>query len=91
MRSTLKIRLFRGCPSDLICIVCGGFRCDAAVVVPGAEEKASTAGIHKGCLPKPKPRRPASSCVDCGARGVTTGHQECQYPGRFSDPDARHA
>lgn len=26
-----------------------------------------------------------SACIDCGMAGERTGHQGCQYPGRFSE------
>lgn len=36
---------------------------------------------------KRKAKRPQRlRCADCGELGKLTGHMECQYPGRVSDP-----
>jgi hypothetical protein len=28
--------------------------------------------------------KPAARCADCGAKGETTGHMTCAYPGRYA-------
>lgn len=50
MRKTLTVRLIQSKRTDLPCIACGGFRTDAAVVLPGMPEEDAQTGIHKQCL-----------------------------------------
>ena len=52
MRKTLTIRLIPSSRTDVPCLVCGRFRTQAVVVLPGGSEADAQVGMHRGCLPK---------------------------------------
>ena len=79
-RTTLTVRLRDTTRTDLVCIACGGFRTELAVVVPGdrndllvAEGADPSAGIHKRCLKLVKGSRARRR----KAAAPTCGHSEC--------------
>ena len=54
MRKTLTVRLAKTTRSDLVCLVCGGFRTELAVLFGMcAFVEDAVVGIHKGCLKSP--------------------------------------
>lgn len=51
MRKTLTVRLAATTRTDLVCISCGGFRCEYAVGLATDLVANASAGIHKRCVP----------------------------------------
>jgi hypothetical protein len=63
-------------------------------LVEAVAKLAETVGLDpstpSGLEPAPEAYAPEravgrSACIDCGMAGERTGHQNCQYPGRFSE------
>lgn len=64
MRKTLRVRLVPTQRTDLLCIGCGQFRTQLAIVLGDESEEHAQAGIHKACVGgKPRPRRTSKRVV----------------------------
>lgn len=59
---TLKVRLEKTTRTDLVCIGCGGFRTEYAIV-SGVVEGESVAGVHRDCIADVHVRRAASTAT----------------------------
>ena len=49
-RKFVKVAIERVSRTDLICVSCGRFRTEWAIVAPGSDEPV--AGVHAGCVDK---------------------------------------
>lgn len=47
MRQFLRVTLVRTKRTDLMCIRCGGFRTEFAVVAPGETDQTAHVGVHR--------------------------------------------
>lgn len=64
------------------------YTCGCGVIIRASRDNLNARCLDCGTEFKQPGAEPAfheDDCADCGARGETTGHQTCQYPGRFSD------
>lgn len=62
------------------------------VVAEAGEKVGLDPSTPSGLEPEPDayaPKRLVGACIDCGMKGERTGHQDCQYPGRFSEGGAQ--
>lgn len=75
MRRTLTVRLIPTTRTDLLCLVCGRFRTEAAVLVgEQIDRDFAEVGIHRRCIPKraatskasAASRRPSGEASDSG-------------------------
>jgi hypothetical protein len=77
-RRTLRVQLVETKRTDLVCIGCGQFRTQFAIVVTGESDEHAQAGVHKVCIgsikvggkrpdvepPPPRPTRRAPKRID---------------------------
>jgi hypothetical protein len=67
-----RVRLFENHPL----YAAARARAEANLEVRKARGEARAAKRRERCV---------GACIDCGRLGARTGHQDCEYPGRFSD------
>jgi hypothetical protein len=56
-RKFLRVELVPAMASHLICVACGNFHCDFAIVADGDKTGDGQAGVHKKCIAKVKAKR----------------------------------
>lgn len=59
-RRNIKIQLVATDRTDLVCVLCGRFQTEFAVVLPGGSGDEAHTGVHKRCIGK----RAATSAED---------------------------
>jgi hypothetical protein len=65
---TLKVRLEKTSRTDLVCIACGQFRTEFAIMTA---ESSSEAGVHRECIGRVHVRRAASPEGEASTEGET--------------------
>jgi len=64
--NSLRVQIVKTTRTDLLCIRCGDFGSQFAIVAPGVDQKEAQAGVHRKCIPLVKARRsPAPDTVPC--------------------------
>lgn len=59
--------------------------CDDVTPKDRADVRAVLSAVARMTSKKVAVAKSKVRCIDCGADGELTGHQECQYPGRYSE------
>jgi len=57
MANTLRVQVVRTKRTDLLCVHCGHFGSELAIVAPDVAESDAQAGVHRRCIRLVKARR----------------------------------